>query len=41
MIIGTAQNLIQLGKIPGINIDNTLLKRVPFTKSLESLMMKH
>ena len=26
MIIGTAQNLIQLGKIPGINIDNTLLK---------------
>ena len=23
-----------IGKIPGINIDNTLLKRVPFTKSL-------
>ena len=34
MIIGTAQNLIQFGKIPGINKDNTVLKRVPFTKSL-------
>ena len=34
MIIGTTQNLIQLGKIPVINIDNTLFKRVPFTKSL-------
>ena len=34
MIIGVAQKLNQLGKIPGININNTLLKRVPFTKSL-------
>ena len=34
MIMGTAQKLIQLGKIPGINIDNTLSRRVPFTKSL-------
>ena len=34
MKIVTAQNLIQLGKIPEINIDNTLLKRVPFTKCL-------
>ena len=33
-IIGTTQNLIQLGKIPAININSTLLKRVPFTKSL-------
>ena len=34
MIIGTAKKLIQLGKIPGINTDGTLLKSVPFTKSL-------
>ena len=34
MIISAAQKLIQLGKIPGINIDGTPLKRVPFTKSL-------
>ena len=30
MIIGTAQNLIQFGKIPGISMDGTLSKRIPF-----------
>ena len=34
MVIFAAQNLIQLGKIPEISIDGTILKRVPFTKSL-------
>ena len=34
MIIGVVQNPIQLGKIPGINKDSTLFKRVLFTKSL-------
>ena len=32
-MIGTAPNLIQLGKILRINIDSTLLKRVPSTES--------
>ena len=33
MIIGTSQKLMQLGTIPKIKINNTLLKRVPHTKS--------
>ena len=34
MIIGTSQKLMQLGTIPRIKVSNTLLKRVPSTKSL-------
>ena len=34
MIIGTSQNLMQLGTIPKIKVNNTMLKRVPHTKSL-------
>ena len=41
MIIGTSQKLMQLGTIPKIKVNNTLLKRVPHTKSLDSLLMKH
>ena len=34
MITGTSQKLMQLGTIPQIKVNNTLLKRVPHTKSL-------
>ena len=34
MIIRTSQKLMQLGTIPKIKVNNTLLKRVPHTKSL-------
>ena len=34
MIIGTSKKLMQLGTIPKIKVNNTLLKRVPYTKSL-------
>ena len=34
MIIGASQKLMQLGTIPKIKVNNTLLKRVPHTKSL-------
>ena len=34
MIIGTSQKLTQLGTITKIKVNNTLLKRVPYTKSL-------
>ena len=34
MIIGTSQKLMQLGTIPKIKVNNTMLKRVPHTKSL-------
>ena len=34
MIIGTSQKLMQLGAIPKIKVNNTLLNRVPYTKSL-------
>ena len=34
MIIGTSQKLMQLGTIPKIKVNNTLLKRVPHTESL-------
>ena len=33
-IIGTSQKLMQLGTVPKIKVNNTLLKRVPHTKSL-------
>ena len=34
MIIGTSQKSMQLGAIPTIKVNNTLLKRVPYTKLL-------
>ena len=34
MIIGTLQKLMQLGAVPKIKVNNTLLKRVPYTRSL-------
>ena len=34
MIIGTSQKLMQLDAIPKIKVNNTLLKRVSYTKSL-------
>ena len=34
MIIGTSQKLMQLGAVPKIKANNTLMKRVPYTKSL-------
>ena len=34
MIIGTSQKLMELGTIPKLKVNNTLLKRVPHTKSL-------
>ena len=34
MIIGTSQKLMQLCTVPKIKVNNTLLKRVPYTKSL-------
>ena len=33
MIIGTSQKLMQLGAVSKIKVNNTLLKRVPNTKS--------
>ena len=41
MIIGTSQKLMQLGTIPKIKVDNTLLKRVPHTNRWDLLLMKH
>ena len=38
MIIGTSQKLMQLGTVPKIKVNNTLLRRVPHTKSLRLII---